>query len=145
MGPASALAALAVACNVAQLVQQALHVVKSCKEIYVRGSLERHDDMEQFSKDITEANKELQNELSHARLSARDARLRRIAENSLKSSDALKDILNQIKFRSDQGSGSGPALKAWIRTARKKGAIEKLQRDLEQQDRLLQSEILKDL
>ena len=138
-----ALVALSLACNVLQLVGTGLEAVKACKEIRDRGSLEANDKIGEFAKEISAANKDLQNELQHAKLSGRNARLKTIAEDTIRTSSELRIILNKIKLPS---SAPGTlAFKSWIRTILKRGTIEKLQEDLEKQDRLLCSGLIKDI
>ena len=139
------LSALSLACNVTQLLEQAVHIAKNCKEIYDRGSLGENDEIEQFAKEVAEANKELQDELATASLSRRDERIRTVAQKSLFLSNELRKILNRIKFGKAKTSGTSNAFKAWIRTTIKKGQIEKLQKQLQEQERQLGSGMLKDV
>lgn len=57
MDPVSA---LSLACNVAQIVEQAIEVVQVCKTLYERGSLDENDLIEKYAKDVMRANKELE-------------------------------------------------------------------------------------
>ena len=141
MEPISALSLVA---NVTQLVEQAIRVVKNCKEIYDRGSLEANDDIERFAKEVTEANIRLKDELATTRLSRRDKTLQELAEKSLQSSDELKAIVNQIKFGKSRPAGKMPVFRAWIRAALKRGLIEKLETQLREQERSLRSSLIKE-
>ena len=135
------LSALSLACSVVQLVEQAIKVAGKCKEIYDRGSLEENDRLEESAKDIAEANTEVQTQLLGARISGRDVRLKKIAQDCINTATELDTTLKLIKFEKNRKS----VVKAWVRTAIKRGKIEKLQKSLQEHDRLLQSGLLKDL
>ena len=135
------LSALSLACSLVQLVEEAVKVAGMCKQIYDRGSLEESDRLEESANDIAKANKEVQSQLLWARISGRDARLRKIAQDCTDTANELDRVLKLIKAEKTRKS----VVKAWVRTVVKRGKIEKLQKSLQEQDRLLQSGLLKDL
>ncbi|KIX97513.1 uncharacterized protein Z520_06965 [Fonsecaea multimorphosa CBS 102226] len=140
--------ALALACNVTQLVEQAIEAVKVCKEIYERGSLDENNHIEEYAQGIAAANKDLETTFKAQTntSSGRPTRLQKIVDDSVATTAELKKVLNQLKLSKNQGiKKSGSAFKTTLKSIFNRGTIESLRKRLEQQDAALRSAILKDL
>lgn len=138
--------ALSLACNVMQLVQQAINVTRTCKTLYERGSLDENDLIENHAKDITAANKELEAALKGWPSTPRDKRLQDVASDVSKTADKLRIELNKLKLSKTQGNPKvGRAFKTALIALCKKGKINDIQATLEKQEKALQSGLLKGL
>lgn len=142
-------AALALACNISQLIKQAVDAVKACKELYEQGGLDQNNTIEEYAESVSVANKELEVALRGQRSassSPRPTRLGKVAEDASSTTKELKTVLEHLRVSKKQGkSRLGGAFKATLKTFFKRGTISNLHRKLELQDAALQSGILKDL
>lgn len=142
------LTALSLACNVTQLVEQAVKVADACKEIYNQGSLDTNNEIDKYADGISIANKELQTLLRNTTSGStpRITRLGRIAKDASETAEELRLELNKLKLAKSQGLRHlGGTFKTTLKSVMKKGTIEKLRKKLECQDTALGSGILKDL
>lgn len=139
--------ALALACNVAQLVDTGIKIIKQIKEIHDRGSLSDNDEIEQWAKEVSQNNTVLEKELA-ARgqtLGPADIRVRQLAVNAVDLGSELKRLLNSITFANNQAGPRANALKQIVRTHLKKGQIEKISTRLRVCEATLDRTILRDL
>jgi hypothetical protein len=145
MGPFDA---LAVACNVVELVDKAIAAAKLCKELYENGSADENNKIEYGVQAMTAANKDLDVALK-ANISttpSRAIRLQKIINDTIGATSELKKELNKLKLTKSQGiKAIGGAFKQTLKTLWKRGTIQKLQQQLEALDRSLQSGLLKEL
>ena len=141
--------ALAFACNVTQLVEQAIEAAIVCKEIYDQGSLDENNKIGEYAEGIALMNKELMTALNIPTVtlsSARNARFLKIAREASQTAMELKTVLNQLKLAKRQGLRHvGGSFKAALKSIMKTGTIDKLRARLELQDTALRSGIMKDL
>src|ERR1700759_1195520 len=93
--------ALALACNVTQLIEQAIEAAKGCKEFYERGSL-----IEKSADGLTAANKSLEAVLRSqtASTATRTTKLQNITKDVSETAAELKKLLNQLKLSKNQGN-----------------------------------------
>jgi hypothetical protein len=140
--------ALALACNVTQLIEHGIDAAKACKEIYEKGSLDNNNLIEQYTDAISASNVDLDTALrALPRPTGRHhTKLLDLAKDCAATSTELRRILAQLKLSKSQGNKRiGGAFKVTLKSIWKRGAIEKLQQTLETQDRALQSGLLKEL
>ncbi|KIW87006.1 uncharacterized protein Z519_12303 [Cladophialophora bantiana CBS 173.52] len=140
--------ALALACNVTQLVEQAIEAASVCKEIYERGSLDENNKIEEYANCIAAANKDLEATLNAHKVtpSTHPTRLQKVINDATATTAELKKVLNQLKLSKKQGNKQiGGAFRTTLKAIFKRGVIESLRQKLEQQDAALRSAILKDL
>ncbi|KAJ9605208.1 hypothetical protein H2200_010598 [Cladophialophora chaetospira] len=136
--------ALALACNVTQLVEQAIEAAVACKEIYERGSLDENNQIDKYAESVTVANKELEASLKNA--ATRDTRLQKLAQDVFDTATELRKVLSLLRLAKSQGARHiGRAFKTALRSKIQNGTVEKLRERLERQDTALRSSILKDL
>ncbi|KAJ9605381.1 hypothetical protein H2200_010038 [Cladophialophora chaetospira] len=151
LGPAPStdpISALSLACNVLQLVEQAIEAAKLCKDLYQRGSLDENNSIEEYADRIGAANNDLDAVLKRRALAptTRTTRLDKICDESTKAAAALKLELNKLKLSKKQGIGQlGRAFTMTLRTIWKKGTIERLQHQLEAQEAALRAGLVKEL
>ena len=83
--------ALALACNVTQLIEQAIEAAKGCKEIYERGSLDENNRIEEYADGLTAANKSLEAVLRSqtASTTTRTTKLQNITKDVSESDHAV--------------------------------------------------------
>ena len=136
------ISALSLACNVLQLVEQAVEAARVCKQIYDRGSLEKNDDLEKLAEAVTAANKDLTHELTRNH-SVRNARVTQLAKEATETALELQKVLNKIKFAKGAGNGVSRAFKQTIRSLIKRGSIERLEVRLDNQEKALRSGLVK--
>jgi hypothetical protein len=136
--------ALGLACNILQLVEQAIEATKVCKELYEQGSLDESNKVEEYAEGISAANKELEATFvkQAITISVRATRVQKIANEASATAAELKKVLNQLKVSKNQ---IGAAFKTFLKTVIKKGTIDRLREKLERQDAALRSGILKEL
>ena len=140
------ISALALACNVIQLVEFSIESAKVCKELYDNGSTDENFRIEKHTADITAANKDLQEALSNSKPTGKPSRIEKVAQDASVTANELKIVLNQLKLSKAQGVRKlGGAFKNSLKTLITSGTIKKLQQRLELQDAALRSNILKDL
>lgn len=140
------ISALALACNVIQLVEFSIESAKVCKELYDNGSTDENFRIEKHTADITAANKDLQEALSNSKPTGKPSRIEQVAQDASGTANELKIVLNQLKLSKAQGVPRlGVAFKTTLKALITKGTIKKLQQRLELQDAALRSNILKDL
>src|SRR5947207_3415797 len=99
--------ALALACNVTQLVEQAIEAVNVCKKLYEQGSLDENNEIEQYAESLTAANNNLEVVLKKNganTTSLRSKKLQTIAADASKTAAELKKLLNQLKLSKKQGN-----------------------------------------
>jgi hypothetical protein len=140
-------AILSFACNVLQLVEQAIEAVTICKELYKRGSLDENNQIEQFVDDLTALNKDLDVVFNKnpTAIPRRANKLRQIANDVSNTAAELKMVLNQLKLSKKQGNrAKGGAFVGMLKTLYRRGTIDKLRAKLDRQDAALQSCLLKD-
>jgi hypothetical protein len=142
------ISALSVACNVLQLVEQAIEAANLCKELYEQGSLDENNRIEEFADYLTAANADLEIVFKkHATTSAiRTTKLQKIYNEATKTAAVLKLELNKLKLSKKQGIRQlGSAFTMSLRTMVKKGTIGRLRQQLEAQETALQSSLVKEL
>lgn len=142
------ISALSIACNVLQLVEQAIEAAEACKELYDKGSLDQNDRIEQHAEEIKDANKALGEVLGKKNMvtSPRAKKLENIAKDASATASELQKILNQLKLSKKQGKKNvGGAFKTTLRMLWKRGDIERLRKKLKEQDKTICSGILKEL
>lgn len=140
------LTALALTCNVLQLVECSIQSAKCCKELYEAGSLDTHNVLEQYTASIKAANDEVEQALKQQRIVGRPTRLQLLAQEASAAATELKTTLNTLKLSKAQGNRKlGRAFKTTLKVLIKNGKIEKLQQKLEIKEQALQSCLLKDL
>jgi len=148
MDPATAFAALSLACSVAQLVEQGITVTRFCRTLYEKGSLDENDLIETYAKEITAANKEIEVALKEQPPAPRTTRLQSTAQDVLATADKLRIELNKLKFSKTQGksiASVGRAFRSALRNLSNSGKIKDIQTTLEKQEKALQSGLLNDL
>jgi len=132
--------------NVAQIIEQAIEVVRVCKTLHERGSLDENDLIQKYAKDVMTANKELDAAMKSQPASTRTTRLQNVAKDASTAADLLRIELNKLKFSKAQGNPAmGRAFKLAWKTLFKNGKLNHIQTSLKRQERALQSGILKDL
>lgn len=90
--------ALALACNVTQLVGQAIEATRVCKELYERGSLDDNNRIGEYTEGIFIVTKDLDARLQDSKASSpRATRLQKIANEASATAAELKIVLNQLK------------------------------------------------
>jgi hypothetical protein len=136
------ISALSLACNVLQLVEQAIEAARACKQIYDRGSLEQNDNLEELAEAVATANKDLTHELTRKH-SVRNVRVTQLAKEATETALELQKVLNNIKFAKGPGNGVSRAFKQTIRTLIKRGSIERLEVRLKNQEKTLRSGLIK--
>ncbi|KIW27858.1 uncharacterized protein PV07_07559 [Cladophialophora immunda] len=142
------ISALSLACNVLQLVEQAIEAAKVCKELYERGSLDENNEIERYAEGLTALNNDVEAVLKQhpATTPSRASKLQAIANDASKTAVELKKVLNQLKLSKKQGiRAKGGAFLMTLRSIWKKGTIDKLRVKLEDQDAALQSGLMKDI
>lgn len=141
------LAALALACNVLQLVGEGISITKEFKRLYRRGSLEENDKIKACSEQITTVSKTLAGELqtlgsSSSALSA----IRRSCDKVLETANELRSILDNLELCKQKSKTKfGAVLKATWKQEIRKGQIESLQKDFERQQDVLRLHLQTDL
>jgi hypothetical protein len=136
------ISALSLACNVLQLVEQAIDAARACKQIYDRGSLEQNDNLEQLAEAVTTANKDLTHELTRNH-SVRNVRVTQLAREATETALELQKVLNNIKFAKGPGNGFSRVFKQTIRSLIKRGTIERVETRLKNQEKALRSGLIK--
>ena len=136
------ISALSLACNVLQLVEQAIEAARACKQIYDRGSLEQNDNLEQLAEAVATANKDLTHELTRKH-SVRNVRVTQLAREATETALELQKVLNNIKFAKGPGNGVSRAFKQTIRSLIKRGTIERIETRLKNQEKALRSRLIK--
>ena len=140
------ISALALACNVFQLVEVSIESAKVCKELYDNGSTDENFRIEKHTADITATNKDLQEALKSGKPTAKPSRIEQLAQDASVTANKLKIALNRLKLSKAQGVRKlGGAFKSTLKALITSGTIKKLQQKLELQDAALRSNILKDL
>ena len=140
------ISALALACNVFQLVEVSIESAKVCKELYDNGSTDENFRIEKHTADITATNKDLQEALKSGKPTAKPSRIEQLAQDASVTANELKIALNRLKLSKAQGVRKlGGAFKSTLKALITSGTIKKLQQKLELQDAALRSNILKDL
>ena len=138
--------ALALACNVAQLVEQAIGVIVACKKLHKEGSLDENNEIEEYAENIAALNKDIKAVLQNKTSPPTGAKLLEIANAASDTAAELKIELNKLKLSKRQGlHGTGLAFKAALKSLYNRRALDRLQKKLEQQDAVLQSGLLKRL
>ena len=145
MDPITPLAALAVVCNITQLIEQATGAVRRCKELWHNGSLDEHNVIEACVGDIVEANKALGLAVKPLLSSGRSAEITVLARNAINTAQDLKVELNKIKLSKAQGVRRYDNFKRALKTFVNGGAIRRIEGKLDRQERALKSSLLKDL
>lgn len=140
------LTALSLAGNVIQLVDFSLKGARACKELYDAGSLDTNNVLEKSAEEIVEANKTLQDALKRRRSAGKPNRLEQVATDVSKTADGLKIALNKLKLSKSQGLRKlGGAFKVTLKTLVNNGTIKRLEQELEAQERILQSGLVKEI
>jgi hypothetical protein len=140
------ISALALACNITQLVQQAIGVIIACKKLHEEGSLDCNNEIENYAENIAALNEDVKATLQKNTTQPTGMDLFGVAQAASDTAAELKIELNKLKFPKKQGvRGTGLAFKVALRNLYNRRALDQLQKRLEQQDALLQSGLLKRL
>lgn len=137
--------ALGLVCNIFQLVETGIKIGKQCKQVHDRGSLIELDQIEQWAREIADANEELKIVLPPpgSTLTASHKRIQKLAQDSLATTQKLKEILNEIKF--DRSTRTRGSLAQICQKYFKRGKLDELRTQLQQMERQIDHTMVTDL
>lgn len=139
-----AITALALACNVVQVVHYGLKTAFTCREIYKKGSTAEHQDLEYTSKHLAEITGNLRASIQNARtnkpLTKDDHELQSLAQRCTESANNLREELDKLKLPDSQGKRAA-LLKTW-RSVRKSNDIKRINDKLCEDERVLNTRLL---
>lgn len=139
-----AVAALALACNVVQVVDFGLKTASKCREIYNKGHTAEHQDLEDTSKHLAEITGNLsvsiQNAQTNKPLTKDDHELQSLAQRCTESANNLQEELDKLKSPGRLGKRAA-LLKTW-QSMRKSNDIKRIKDKLLEHEAVLNTRLL---
>jgi Na+/phosphate symporter len=148
MEPAIAIAALSLACNVLQLVDSSLRAVATCKQLYEKGSTDKHDELISQASEIENANQSVRDYLSRTTSthSDREKQLMLLAKGASENAEQLSPLLSRLGPAVAPGKGRLlQTFQTLVKTSWKSSEVKQLEVKLREQDEVLRSSILEEI
>lgn len=138
------LTAFSLACGVIQVLDFSTKVLSQCREIYKNGSLSENESTESMVEHLTTLRADLQpSTTATGAQTAGDKELMQLADRCSGMAKELVAELGELKV--GRGDSRWKAGRVVFRGLRKRGPVERLQRDLDGCRRVLDTKVLADL
>jgi len=136
--------AFSLACGVIQVIDFSAKVLSQCREIYKNGSLSENESIESMTEHLTTLRADLQPTASST--GAQTAGDKDLIQLSKQCSDMAKELVaEQQPVKAGSIGSRWKAVSVTFRSLKKKSTIERMQRQLDEYRKILDTKVLADL
>jgi len=136
--------AFSLACGVIQVIDFNTKVLSQCREIYKNGSLSENESIESMAEHLTTLRADLQPTTSST--GAQTAGDKDLIQLSIKCSEMAKELVAELQSLKAGSTGSRwKAVSVTFRSIKKKSTIDRMQRQLDEYRKILNTKVLADL
>jgi len=138
------LTAFSLACGVIQVIDFSTKVLSQCREIYKNGSLSENESIESMAEVLTTLRADMQPTTSST--GTPTAGDKDLIQLSIKCSEMAKELIGELQSLKAGSTGSRwKAVSSTYRSLRKKSTIDRMQRQLEEYRKIMDTKVLADL
>lgn len=137
-----ALATLVLVCNITQLVEQGLSLVKFYRQVQKAGSSAENSRMQQLMTTATAVDEGCIHLDSPRPLNALDSQIRDVAQKAVATSYELNQCLHYLKYKDDAGKVTRSSTGTFWKTLRRRDRVSDLYKQYERLQMVLQTSLL---